>query len=190
MTTIVPIAAPRDDVHDHSYTLEENPWLSLRIVRRPEVGVNGYVYSHESRCRGRIVAVLPYADTTDGRLFLVKSEMTPCWSFQQVLSAVTGGWEGGDIEDDAVREMLEETGYTITRDELIPLVESYASKSADTVYALFAVDVTGKQPGKAAGDGSRLEAESGTVWLDAASLADVLDPQVAVMYRRLEQVSG
>lgn len=162
-----------------------NEWLSLWAVRAPERGVNGYIYSHETRCAGRIVAVLPYRDFDGGREYLVKSEMTPCWGLDQVLSAITGGYEGGDIEDDAVQEMLEETGYTITRDELIPLGESYASKSADTIYSLFSVDLTGRTAGEAIGDGSRVESESAAVWLPPEDLAEIKDPQVAVMYVRL-----
>jgi 8-oxo-dGTP pyrophosphatase MutT (NUDIX family) len=167
-------------------TLLDNEWLSLRVVREPDRGVNGYVYSHESRCQGRIVAVLPYATTKPGgRRYLVKSEMTPCWSLDQVLSAITGGYEGGDIADDAVREMLEETGYEITRDELIPLGESYASKSTDTVYTLFSVNLTGKTAGEALGDGSRLESESAAIWCTTERLAQLRDPQLHVMHMRL-----
>lgn len=173
-------------------TLLDNEWLSLRVIREPGRGVNGYVYSHESRCAGRIVAVLPYVNLPEpeGRRYLVKSETTPCWSMDQVLSAITGGYEGGDIEDDAVREMLEETGYGIARDELLPLGESFASESADTVYSLFAVDLTGKTPGVPLGDGSRLESESAAVWCSAHRLAGLRDPQLHVMYMRLEMGCG
>jgi ADP-ribose pyrophosphatase YjhB (NUDIX family) len=166
-------------------TLHENTWVSLKVIRKPEAGVNGYVYSHETRCAGRIVAVLPYRDTPSGREYLVKSEMTPCWGFDQVPSAITGGYEGGDIEDDAVREMLEETGYEITRGELIPLGESFASKSADTVYSLFSVDLTGREAGEAIGDGTRVEAESAAVWTRFGQLAFMKDPQLHVMFLRL-----
>lgn len=166
-------------------TLHDNEWLSLRVVREPDRGVNGYVFSHESRCQGRIVAVLPYRDTPDGREYLVKSETTPCWSMDQELSAITGGYEGDDIAEDAVREMAEETGYVITRELLIPLGESYASKSSDTVYSLFSVDLTGRVAGEAVGDGSRLEAESPAVWLSASDLTTIRDPQVSVMLLRL-----
>ncbi|MCX5066748.1 hypothetical protein OOJ91_12915 [Micromonospora lupini] len=165
--------------------LHENPWLSLRAVRDPERGINGYVFSHEDRCQGRIVAVLPFIDACSGRHYLVRSEVTPCWSLDPQLSALTGGYEGGDIEDDAVREVLEESGYTITRADLIPLGESYASKSADTVYSLFAVDVTGRTQEAAVGDGSLLEAQGSTVWLDDVEVCQVRDPQVAVMVMRL-----
>jgi 8-oxo-dGTP pyrophosphatase MutT (NUDIX family) len=69
----------------------------------------------------------------------VRSEVTSCWGPGHQLSAITGGWEGGDIEDDAVREIREEAGYTVTRQDLIPLGRSRASKSSDTLYSLFAV---------------------------------------------------
>jgi 8-oxo-dGTP pyrophosphatase MutT (NUDIX family) len=153
------------------------------MVRKPDEDVHGYVYSHETRCRGRIVAVLPYRDTPGGREYLVKSEMTPCWGFDRVRSAVTGGWEGGDIADDAVHEMLEETGYAITCGELIPLGESWASKSSDTVYTLFSVDLTGREAGEALGDG--IEQPNIAEWITAAELTAVMDPQVHVMFRRL-----
>ncbi len=165
--------------------LHQNEWLSLHVIREPDRGVNGYVYSHETRCNGRIVALLPYRFTVDGMQYLLKSEMTPPWSLDQVLSSITGGYEGGLIEDDAVREMLEETGYAITARDLIPLGTSYASKSTDTVYSLFSVDLGGRTAGEATGDGSQVEAESRAVWCNVADLVNVQDPQVAVMLLRL-----
>jgi len=55
-------------------TLCENDWVSL-------LDLNGYVYSHETRCNGVIVAILPYRRTEKGRLqFLLRREITPCWS--------------------------------------------------------------------------------------------------------------
>jgi len=169
-------------------TLYENPWLSLRIARAPERGINGYVYSHEARCQGRIVAVLPHRVHNGRRQYLVRVEVTPCWGLDPQQSAITGAYEGGDIEDDAVRELAEEAGYHITRADLIRLGESWASKSADTVYSLFSADLTGKTPGEAAGDGSRLEAEGATVWLDEDAVFGVRDPQVGLMAARLREI--
>src|SRR5947209_16754655 len=107
------------------------------IAKKPEAGVNGYVYSHETRCQGRIMAILPFRKVLGTRkpFFLVKLEMTPCWSFDRERSAITGGYEGGDIKRDAIRELYEEAGYTAVPDDLIPLGESYASKSSDTIYS-------------------------------------------------------
>jgi 8-oxo-dGTP pyrophosphatase MutT (NUDIX family) len=171
-------------------SLHDNDWVSLRLIYDPGRGVNGYVYSHETRCRGRIVAVLPWRDNGGRREYLVKSEVTPCWGTEFVLSAITGGWEGGDIADDAVRELLEETGYEITRDDLIWLGESYGTKSADTVYSLFTADLTGHPAGAATGDGTQLEAESEAKWVDAATLAALMDPQLAVMHVRLNALDA
>jgi ADP-ribose pyrophosphatase YjhB (NUDIX family) len=169
-------------------TLHENEWLSLRLVRDPSRGVGGYVYSHETRRQGRTVAILPFRNSGLGREYLVKSEVTPCWGFDQVMSAITGEYEGGDIADDAVREMLEETGYAINHGELIPLGESYASKSSDTIYTLYSVDLTGRTAGEAIGDGTRLEAESQALWIPRATVAEILDPQVSVMLVRLDDL--
>lgn len=157
-------------------------------IKAPEFGVNGYVYSHETRCNGEIVAILPYRRPSNGVYqYLLKNEMTPCWSLEKTLSAITGGWEGGDIRSDAVREILEETGYTINKGELINLGASYASKSSDTIYSLFSVDLTGKEQGKAIGDGSRVESESEAIWVKPNRLLEILDPQVSVMYIRLKK---
>ena len=169
-------------------TLHDNPWLSLRVVRAPERGINGYAYSHETRCQGRIVAVLPHRIHNGRRQYLVRVEVTPCWGLNPQQSAITGAYEGGDITDDAVRELAEEAGYDITRDDLVRLGESWASKSADTVYSLFSVDLTGMTPGEAAGDGSRFEAEGTTVWLDEDAISGVRDPQVGLMWARLREV--
>lgn len=169
--------------------LYETPWLALCTMSDPEAGVSGYVYSRETRCQGRIVAVLPYRVMPRGhrwpREYLARVEVTPCWGMTPNVSAVTGGYEGGDIRDDAVREVLEETGYAVTREALIDLGESFGTKSTDTVYSLYAVDVTDLDQGEAVGDGSVLESQGGTRWLAPEALAQVRDPQVALMYLRL-----
>lgn len=169
-------------------TLRKNKWLSLMEVQAPDQGVDGYVYSHETRCQGEIVALLPYRIKSPGVYeYLIKNEMTPCWGLKKTLSAITGGWEGGDIRSDAVRELWEEAGYEVSKSELINLGASYASKSSDTVYSLFSVDLTGYKQLAAPGDGSRVESESESFWVKSNVLQAVLDPQVSVMYLRLKK---
>jgi 8-oxo-dGTP pyrophosphatase MutT (NUDIX family) len=166
-------------------TLYQNEWVSLKKITAPEKGINGYVYSHETRCQGRIVAILPFK--TGGKKFeiLLKSEVTPCWNTDiPILSTITGGYEGGDIRDDAVRELLEETGYQVSKSELITLGTSFASKSSDTIYELFSVDLTGKEKSEALGDGSRLEKESVSVWNHPDRIFECKDPQASVMLIR------
>ena len=62
-------------------TLYDNKWLSLKQVVKPDVGINGYVFSHASRCNGKIVSILPfrYAINDKGKRtiqFLIRKEIT------------------------------------------------------------------------------------------------------------------
>lgn len=169
--------------------LFNNKWLSLWKVVAPDKGVNGYVYSHETRCQGKIVAILPYRVRNDHREYLIKSEVTPCWGMDFTLSSITGGYEGYNIKQDAIRELYEEAGYFIQESKLIELGTSYASKSSDTVYSLYTTDLTNKRrKNKAKGDGSRLESESKTFWLPKNKMVNILDPQISVMLLRIENI--
>lgn len=169
-------------------TLYKNKWVSLMEVVETDKGVNGYVYSHETRCNGEIIAILPYHNEYIGQYkYLLKNEVTPCWSLEKRLSAITGGWEGGDIRSDAIRELYEETGYKIEKSDLINLGASYASKSSDTVYSLFSCDLSFRQRDIAPGDGSIIEHKSEAIWVKPNKLLDILDPQVSVMYLRLKK---
>lgn len=169
-------------------TLFENEWLSLKAVREPEQNVHGYIYSHEARCQGRIVVVLPYRYMNDRIQFLTRSEVTPCWAMTPEVSAVTGGYEGGDIADDAVKELQEETGYTATVAELISLGTCYASKSSDTVYSIFAVDLTGREPGEPTGsisEGSTTDYQADAFWIELDEVPQVQDAQFSTAVVRL-----
>jgi len=152
-----------------------------------ENDVNGYVYSHETRCEGIIVACVPFRTSQDGeKQYLLRSEITPAWGDEPVLSSITGGYEGGSPDDDIIRELDEEAGYEVDRDELIRLGVSFASKSDDTIYHLYSVDLTGKEAKEAHGDGSELETIATMEWVDEDVIQDVMDPQVSVIYTRLQ----
>lgn len=170
-------------------TLHTTPWLSLKRISDPRPDVDGYIYAHEERCRGIIVAILPTrvvntwgVDVTE---FLLREEKTPCWSTEhRILSAITGGWEGGEFRDNAVRELREETGYQVAADDLVSLGVSYASKSSDTVYHLYTVDLTGREPGMVIGDGTAREALADNRWVRGNVITECMDPQVSVMFSR------
>lgn len=80
--------------------LYNNEWLSLKRIISPEDGVADYVFSHETRCNGKIVSLLPYRiiSTPNGAKFefMLRKEITPCWDgLNQVINSITGGVEGG-----------------------------------------------------------------------------------------------
>ena len=141
-------------------TLHENPWLSLKKIIAPDKGVQGYVYSYETRCGGHIIAVLPYRKNSRGVWeFLLRLEVTPCWGWEFEPSAITGGCElpisDVSIVEDARRELMEESGFSVPR--LIP--------------------------GELTGDGSELEKQASCIWVRWPYVCN--DPIVSIMYGRL-----
>lgn len=172
-------------------TLHHNDWLSLIKMTDPDNGVGGYVYSHETRCNGQIVAILPYRENEDGwREYLVRSEITPCWGMAPSISSITGGVEDDQTPaDNALQELAEEGGYTIRPDQLISLGTCRATKSTDSTYHLFTADVTGMVRGDASGDGSELEAKAHCYWT-TDPCKDAVDPFLYVLYVRIGERSA
>ena len=170
--------------------LMATPWLELRSI-------DNYDYVHEVRCHGHIVMVLPYRwkPNIRGRVreFLLRNEATPCWDNDvPQVSSITGGCENVQATEgmpdeerflpDAVRELLEETGYDAPADRFTYLGRCFGPKSADTHYHLFAVDLTGIPEGEAKGDGSAHEAAATNEW--HPDTVKAVCPLVAVSYVR------
>jgi len=174
------------DFHDAEVeTLADNEWLALLNLKAPHLGIDGYVFSHEARCNGNIVAVLPFRRVgKDAWEALLRDEVVPPWGFSSSLCAITGGCDHEDEEpiDVAIRELEEEAGYKVPH--LTPLGTCRGTKSTDTIFHLFTVELTGMTPGEAKGDGSRLEAEATCRW--SANPEDCDDPLVSVMWARLK----
>jgi len=120
-----------------------NKWLSLKKLYGP---TGEYVISHEERCAGKIVAVLPYVPDSVGResYVIVRNEFTPPWSQSELqMSSITGGVdEGEEPVVAAARELFEETGMKAPVSELVSLGTVRGTKSSDTMYYLFTVDVS------------------------------------------------
>ena len=171
-------------------TLHENEWLSLKQVVDPENGVGGYVYSHETRCKGRIIAVLPYRFRAEGIEYLLRREITPCWGMDHNYSALTGGVEESGPLATAIAELNEEAGYHANPPEMISLGISFGTKSTDTIYHLYAVDVSSKTPGEAAGDGSKLDSEGTTEWFSDPDSPDPIVAQMILRFNRFRQGSA
>jgi len=178
------------------YELKYNEWLSLKMIKDPDKGINGYVYSHETRCHGEIISMLPFrfekhpvSGYFDKR-YLLRDELTPCWSIDnKVVSSITGGRDEGDsIEDTVIKELREEAGYIVKIEDLLHLGTCYGAKSSDTIYHLFSMNLTTKSRIEAVGDGSQLEAEGSCFWSD--SIMESRDPLTYIAYTRLLQLSG
>ena len=185
--------------------LHQNKWVSLLKMVWPEKNVSGYVYSHETRCNGHIISVLPFrrieisSDYSIRNMeeirnrkfeFLLREEITPCWDVNRpALSSITGGVEKGlSPEEIAVEEIDEEAGYIVEESELIDLGTCRGTKSSDTIYHLFGIDLTGREKlGEAEGDGSELERLAQCVWYGSDRIGQAEDPFVYVSYYRLRE---
>jgi 8-oxo-dGTP pyrophosphatase MutT (NUDIX family) len=167
--------------------LYSNPWVSLYEAADPERGVPGFVFSHETRCEGRIVAVLPYVVSGWQVRVLMHSENNPAWGWGPNLASVTGGQESDDPAEDAAREVREETGYQVTKSHLVSLGTCRGTKSVDTVYSLFAVNLDGVMQGEVDAD-SVLEASEHPEWVSWDEAAASVDPLVSVMMLRAQSL--
>ena len=166
---------------NNDVVLYDNQWVQLKDR-------DGYIFSHEVRCNGSIVLILPYRRVgVDGWEFLVRDEVTPCWDSEPTRSAMTGGIEDTDPGEDAIRELEEEAGYSATREELHFLGKCRASKSSDTYYYLYTIDLAGKTPGAALGDGSKNDAAP-SVWISGDALLELEDAQAITAYMRMRKL--
>lgn len=169
-------------------TLHENKWVSLLCATDLDRGVDGFVYSHETRCDGKIVAVLPFRLAVDGENtgraeFLLHSENNPAWGWGPNLASVTGGQEHKQPWEDVLRELAEETGYRVHPGVIKPLGTCRGVKSTDTVYSLYAADLTGVPQGSVDAD-SLLEATEHPEWVGLEAAMWSPDPLVSVMLVR------
>lgn len=160
-------------------TLYENDWLSLKETN------DGYIYSYESRSDGKLVAVLGFK--SDGK-YLGRYERNPAHKDDIALCALTGGVDKDvkDIKDMALQELEEESGIKADKDELIDLGTVRPSKSADTTFYLFGINLDDYEIGEAKGDGSKGEEGSYCKWVSKDDLINCKDPIVHVMILRLD----
>ena len=170
---------------DEVEIVAKTDWLSLRRIVNPARGISGYDFSHEDRCDG-IVSILPFRSKDLFTVeFLLREEVCPCWSsVTPKLCSITGGIDHGHTpRQTALIELREEAGYEIEDADLIDLGMSYGTKSCDTLYSLYAVNVTKKTQLAPTGDGSTLEKIARCVWTEEP--LDSVDPFTAVAYARL-----
>jgi ADP-ribose pyrophosphatase YjhB (NUDIX family) len=162
-----------------------NKWLSLKKLEGP---TGEYVYSHEERCDGQIVVVMPFRKRAagGGEEILVRMEYTPSWGTDKLhLSCITGGVdEGEEFLGAAMRELKEESGFEVEPEDMISLGMCHGSKSSDTVYHLFAVDVSGMEGSGNVGEApvDPNEKKSYNTWMTDITKAE--DPLLMAVHAR------
>lgn len=82
------------------------------------------------------------------------------------------------IEETAIKEIKEETGYTVDNNRLQYITWVWDSKVADTKVHLFVADLTELEQGEATTDGTELEKNSSCVWVDLDKCMSTKDSKV------------
>lgn len=162
-------------------TLYKNDWVSM--MQTTSKDGEPYVYSHETRCNGNIVAVLLYERIgKDSWKYGLRKESTPCWGNTPQLSSLTGGVDKGNTpKQTAVIELKEEGGYICKESDLESLGTCRGTKSCDTTYHLFALDVSGLEKVDPTGEDT-----GDIVWVsDYKAQREIVCPLFYVMFVRL-----
>lgn len=166
-----------------------NSWLSINELINKEKGIDGYYYLHEKRCNGIIVGILPYRfDEEEGIFqFLIRSEFTPCWSTEEnKISSITGGFNHETTLDTAKAELKEEAGYDVDKEEFIDLGTCYGTKSSDTVYYLYGINLAGKEASEPTTN-DPMENKAYNFWFDGKETDELKlhDPILSMLILRL-----
>lgn len=149
---------------------------------------NGYVYSHETRCNGKIVSIVGFRkEEKKDPEYLARFEGNSAHGSTSAICTITGGvdHEGDDPQDAVIRELLEEGGFSADKQELISLGQVRPSKSADTTVYLFAVDLTTRKQQTPQGDGSEGEKHATVKWVSLEETMKSEDPLMSVILLRL-----
>lgn len=168
---------PNNDWPAVRHGLGSNEWLELCSAEPRTEDEHPYYYVHEARCHGNIVAVLPYkrAAGHEGKtniLYGMRREVTPAWGERHNHSALTGGCEDDETpRETAARELAEEAGYEVDSEYITFLGRCRGTKSSDTIYHLYAVDVTDVKydASLASGDGTKHDSEGYTTFVNQST---------------------
>jgi 8-oxo-dGTP pyrophosphatase MutT (NUDIX family) len=165
--------------------LYENEWYSL-VKRNTRTGI---VHKYMS------VAVLPFTTDSSGmidKIGLLK-EYNPFREDNYSMTLITGTVEGGDNDliDTVVREMMEEGGFKVSKDDVDRfhyLGSQYLSKDDDKLLPVFAVKVNGIEQTEASGDGSEKEEKSELEMVDVKVIMETQESLALGAFLKLFQL--
>lgn len=140
-----------------------------------------YIYTHEEISDGKRVVVLPFRKKRGGRQFLLRREFIPCWDSHTDVCAISSKVKNGNPEETIIEELLRDTGYSIKASELIRLGVVSASKSSDTTYYLYGLDLSKKDI-----EEEKLEVQEDlSFWGNDDDIMDSIDAQLVACHGKL-----
>ena len=162
----------------------------VQLVETPE----GYEYLKGKSPKGVAVLVYRTGDWATEKPYLAVFEPVPAHGDKtNRMHALTGTIEDdGTAKNTAVREVMEEAGYEITADELIPLGNSIKpAKNTDWELTPFAVHITPEHKKTTAeGDGSAEEEKAYTRWVSKEKALGSQDAVLHTLIARFEELDS
>lgn len=140
-----------------------------------------YIYTHEEISGGKRIVILPFRKKFGGRQFLLRREYIPCWDSHTDVCAISSKVYENDPEQTALKEIQKATGYLVKTSELMGLGVVSASKSSDTTYYLYGLDLS-----KHDKEEEKLEIhEDMSFWGDEDDIMDSIDAQLVACFGKL-----
>jgi 8-oxo-dGTP pyrophosphatase MutT (NUDIX family) len=161
--------------------LFKEEWLSIKQN-------NGYSYLHEEKCNGILMAFLPIKNVNGKLQYLMRREKCPAHGNEQEFCGIIGGYDDNTItiEETALKELKEESGYSIDKIDLESLGWVWDSKVADTKVYLFSANVSHYIQGIATTDGTELEKNSSCEWVTLDKCMETKDSKVHVILNKMQ----
>lgn len=163
----------------------ENEWYSV-VKRKSRTGIEHKFMS---------IAVLPFKTDESGMLdeLGLLEEFNPFREEDYTLTLITGTVEGSDADliDTVVRELKEEGGFTVNREEITRfhyLGSLYLSKDDDKLLPVFAVKVNDLEQGIAIGDGSDKEEKSKLKMVSVQTITELQESLALAAFFKLFQL--
>jgi hypothetical protein len=169
--------------------------VELRELRSKS-GISTHAYLHETHCAGHKLAVLPYRPVPGfvALEVLLQHEVVVPWDTRQLVSSITGSVENFDPDAPVTRradfvvaaalaELQARTGYVAEAHELFSLGACFCNQLTDSKFALFALDVSRKEPVAALCTMSQTEGAAKCRW--HVNLDEAVDPLAHIMHYRL-----
>lgn len=165
--------------------LYENEWYSV-IERNTRTGL---VYKFMS------VGVLPFTTNDSGMINTIGllHEYNPFREDDYSMTLITGTVEGedADLVDTVIREIKEEGGFTVSRDNInnFHYLGSFClSKDDDKVLPVFAVKVNDLEQGDAIGDGTEKEEKSVLKMVNVEEITETQESLALAAFFKLFQL--
>ncbi|WP_036436958.1 NUDIX domain-containing protein [Mycoplasma elephantis] len=154
----------------------ESEWISVYKAE------DGFIYAQRKSINS--ISALLFKKENNKRYFLIHYQPLPeveekkksddCFP-----SSVTGALEKNETPDECVvREVGEETGYKITKKNIVASSVSISSTQMNEKVFNFLIDVTGIKQGEIKTDGSYFELVSYNVWKPEQALISILDNEL------------